>query len=423
MGIFMWKQSVNWLRHHWSGVVMLAVLLGSFVSAPVQGAAATRVDARAAVMIDQQTGQVLYAQNATKRYPVASVTKILTLLVIEDDIAHHRLDWEQKIKIDHAVAKLANDWRFSNVQLNEGESYTVKSLVESMMIVSADGSAEALALASAGSTQAFNQKMQKMAHRAGVTDAKIYNMIGLSNGELGRYGLKGVDKDAENLFSAQDMAKIAAYLLNHYPDVTKLTSQKFVNFRVTDGQEEQMININAMLPENGVAAKGGEIDGLKTGLTDKAGNCFVGSGTFANRRIITVVLHAPGEFNNQFTQTQKMLDIVMNRATPVTLTKVQQLSAQVQTVKVAHGHHRHQTGVKINSTVVWVPKQLATAKHWPAKLKVRSDQDTIAHRQVRAPVKAGQRVGTITLQLAGMPDFTLPAWATTSVAKHHWWQF
>ena len=73
--------------------------------------------------------------------------------------------------------------------------------------------------------------------------------------------------------------------------------------------------------------------------------------------------------------------------------------------------------------MVWVPKQLATAKHWPAKLKVRSDQDTIAHRQVRAPVKAGQRVGTITLQLAGMPDFTLPAWATTSVAKHHWWQF
>ena len=83
---------------------MLAVLLGSFVSAPVQGAAATRVDARAAVMIDQQTGQVLYAQNATKRYPVASVTKILTLLVIEDDIAHHRLDWEQK-------SKLTTRWR------------------------------------------------------------------------------------------------------------------------------------------------------------------------------------------------------------------------------------------------------------------------------------------------------------------------
>ena len=142
------------------------------------------------------------------------------------------------------------------------------------MIVSADGSAEALALASAGSTQAFNQKMQKMAHRAGVTDAKIYNMIGLSNGELGRYGLKGVDKDAENLFSAQDMAK-SGLLVKSLPDVTKLTSQKFVNF-VTDGQEEQMININAMLPENGVAAKGGEIDGLKTGLTDKAGNCLSG---------------------------------------------------------------------------------------------------------------------------------------------------
>nr|MCG4642144.1 D-alanyl-D-alanine carboxypeptidase [Bifidobacterium bifidum] len=79
----------------------------------------------------------------------------------------------------------ANDWRFSNVPLNEGESYTIKSLVDSMMLVSADGSAEALALADAGSVAKFNAKMQQVAKEAGVTDAKIYNMIGLSNGDLG----------------------------------------------------------------------------------------------------------------------------------------------------------------------------------------------------------------------------------------------
>ncbi|MCT3441576.1 D-alanyl-D-alanine carboxypeptidase, partial [Limosilactobacillus fermentum] len=143
------------------------------------------VDARAAITIDAETGQVLYEKNATKRYPIASVIKILTLAVIEQDIEQGKLKWDQKIKISKEVAKVANDWRFSNVQLNEGESYTVKSLVESMMIVSADGSAEALALASAGSTAAFNQKMQAVAKEAGVTDAKIYNMIGLANGDLG----------------------------------------------------------------------------------------------------------------------------------------------------------------------------------------------------------------------------------------------
>lgn len=142
------------------------------------------VAAKAAIAMDAKTGQILYQKNAQKRYPVASTIKILTLAVIEKDIQAHKLSWDQKVTISHPVAVMANDWRFSNVPLNEGESYTIKSLVDSMMLVSADGSAEALALADAGSVAKFNAKMQQVAKEAGVTDAKIYNMIGLSNGDL-----------------------------------------------------------------------------------------------------------------------------------------------------------------------------------------------------------------------------------------------
>ncbi|MFR0771886.1 MAG: serine hydrolase [Limosilactobacillus pontis] len=99
--------------------------------------------ARAAYAIDAQTGQVLYQKNANKVYPIASLTKILTLAVIED-IRDHRLSWKQKVKI--RGSKVANDWHL-NVQLNAGEEYSIRQLAESMMIVSADGSAEALALA------------------------------------------------------------------------------------------------------------------------------------------------------------------------------------------------------------------------------------------------------------------------------------
>lgn len=187
-------------------VVTLTTVLAT--SAGAVANASSTVDARAAITIDAETGQVLYEKNATKRYPIASVIKILTLAVIEQDIEQGKLKWDQKIKISKEVAKVANDWRFSNVQLNEGESYTVKSLVESMMIVSADGSAEALALASAGSTAAFNQKMQAVAKEAGVTDAKIYNMIGLANGDLGEMRLKNVSKKAENQLSAKDVARL-----------------------------------------------------------------------------------------------------------------------------------------------------------------------------------------------------------------------
>ena len=138
-------------------VVTLTTVLAT--SAGAVANASSTVDARTAITIDAETGQALYEKNATKRYPIASVIKILTLAVIEQDIEQGKLKWDQKIKISKEVAKVANDWRFSNVQLNEGESYTVKSLVESMMIVSADGSAEALALASAGSTAAFKAGM------------------------------------------------------------------------------------------------------------------------------------------------------------------------------------------------------------------------------------------------------------------------
>ena len=228
-------------------VVTLTTVLAT--SAGAVANASSTVDARAAITIDAETGQVLYEKNATKRYPIASVIKILTLAVIEQDIEQGKLKWDQKIKISKEVAKVANDWRFSNVQLNEGESYTVKSLVESMMIVSADGSAEALALASAGSTAAFNQKMQAVAKEAGVTDAKIYNMIGLANGDLGEMRLKNVSKKAENQLSAKDVAKIARYLVEKYPSVLEITKQKFVNFQVSDSQQYEMVNINSMLPQ------------------------------------------------------------------------------------------------------------------------------------------------------------------------------
>lgn len=418
----MWNKLRRYFRRAAKPLLLLVVLLAGFLAVPLSaGAASKKVNARAAIMIDQKTGQVLYSKNATKTYPVASVTKILTLLVIEDDIAHGRLHWNTKVKIDHSVAKLSTNWRFSNVELKEGHSYTVKALVESMMIVSADGSAEALALASAGSTKAFNKKMQTMAIKAGVTDAKIYNMIGLSNGELGKYGLKGVSKNAENLFSASDMAKISAYLLNHYPSVTKITSKTTATFKISDSSEYQMTNINAMLPNNGVAAKNGTIDGLKTGSTDKAGYCFVGSGTFNGRRVITVVLHVPGSFNNQFTQTQKMIDLVLSKLQPVKLKSISQLSSSVAKVKVAHGQKKS-VAVEIKPTTVWVPSSMVNQKHWKATLKLRDDIDTIGHKQIRAGIKKGERLGTVTIHIKGAKDVKLPVYAKESVKKvKHWW--
>lgn len=268
------------------------------------------VNAKAAVTIDTKTGRVLYSQNAQQKMPVASVIKILTLAVIERDIARGHLSWKQRVKISKPVAKIANDWHFSNVELDAGHRYRIRDLANSMMIVSADGSAAALAQADAGSTAKFNRKMQEVAHQAGVHHAKIYNMIGLDNGSLGRLKLKHVSNSAENQLSALDIAKISRYLITKYPDSLSIMKANHVNFQVNDQQQYDLVNINMMLPGNPFAPRGWEVDGLKTGTTDKAGNCFAGTEKHGNKRYITVVLNVPGDYNAQFATTIAMLQDV-----------------------------------------------------------------------------------------------------------------
>lgn len=375
--------------------------------------AAFQMDARAAYAIDAESGQVLYQKNATKRYPIASVIKILTLGVILQDIRNHHLKWDQKIKITPAVAKMADDWHFSNVPLVDGEEYTVRQLVDSMMLVSADGSTEALALADAGSTAAFNKKMMAFAKKAGVTDIKIYNMIGLPNRDLGEHKLKGVDKDAENLLSAKDVALISKYLVEQYPETLDITKQKFANFDVTKDQQYLMTNVNALLPQNGFAPKNGEIDGLKTGNTDRAGKCIVSTGTFAGRRIILVALHTKGEWNDQSKMQQDFYNKLVDEYQPVEIKKVSDLSAKLTSVKVKNGKNKNKANIKLTKkTTVWLPKDMKLQATKPTLRVQENDQ-----KQLTAPVKKNQQVGSIKLHIPGLPDFNIPVSASQSVAK------
>ena len=375
--------------------------------------AAFQMDARAAYAIDAESGQVLYQKNATKRYPIASVIKILTLGVILQDIRDHHLKWDQKIKITPAVAKMADDWHFSNVPLVNGEEYTVRQLVDSMMLVSADGSTEALALADAGSTAAFNKKMMAFAKKAGVTDIKIYNMIGLPNGDLGKHKLKSVNKDAENLLSAKDVALISKYLVEKYPETLDITKQKFANFDVTKDQQYLMTNVNALLPQNGFAPKNGEIDGLKTGNTDRAGKCIVSTGTFAGRRIILVALHTKGEWNDQSKMQQDFYNKLVDEYQPVEIKKVSDLSAKLTSVKVKNGKNKNKTNIKLaKKTTVWLPKNMKLQATKPT-LRVQGDDQ----KQLTAPLKKNQQVGSIELHIPGLPDFNIPVSTSQSIAK------
>ena len=386
--------------------------LGGFAQADSN--AFYQMKARSAYAIDADTGQVLYEKNAKKTYPIASVTKILTLAVIEQDIRDHQLSWNQKIKISPSVAQMANDPRCSNVQLNAGESYTVKQLVDSMMLVSADGSTEALALADAGSTAAFNKKMQQVARKAGVHDAKIYNMVGLPNSYMGAHALKGVDKDAENLFSARDLGLISQYVIKKYPETLKITSTKFADFDVSADHKEHMVNINALLPQNGAAPKDWNIDGLKTGNTDAAGKCIVSTGTYAGRRVIVVALHTKGDWKDQSKMQKEFYEALANTYQPVTLNNMKALPKKLRTHHVVHAKKQRSTTVKlVKATPVWMPKGATWQQARPTFKLDRSHKS--AAGQLTAPLKKGEQVGWIVLHPAGMPAMKVPVASTTTI--------
>ncbi len=386
--------------------------LGGFAQADSN--AFYQMKARSAYAIDADTGQVLYEKNAKKTYPIASVTKILTLAVIEQDIRDHQLSWNQKIKISPSVAQMANDPRCSNVQLNAGESYTVKQLVDSMMLVSADGSTEALALADAGSTAAFNKKMQQVARKAGVHDAKIYNMVGLPNSYMGAHALKGVDKDAENLFSARDLGLVSQYVIKKYPETLKITSTKFADFDVSADHKEHMVNINALLPQNGAAPKDWNIDGLKTGNTDAAGKCIVSTGTYAGRRVIVVALHTKGDWKDQSKMQKEFYEALANTYQPVTLNNMKALPKKLRTHHVVHAKKQHSTTVKlVKATPVWMPKGATWQQARPTFKLDRSHKS--AAGQLTAPLKKGEQVGWIVLHPAGMPAMKVPVASTTTI--------
>lgn len=334
------------------GLFLIMCLLATVVK-PRQARAAM-INSRAAMLVDAETGQVIYQQNADQQLPVASVSKLLTACVIEDEIAAHQLHWQQKVKISKAVAAVSSDPNYSAIGLQAGQSYTVRDLFDAMMVKSADGAALALSMANGDSIKQFNAKLLKKARQIGMKDVKIVNAIGLRNGDLKQLQQPKTSKNAENAMSARNVAVLTRYLIKHYPQILKVTSRPQQNFTIASGQVFLADNSNQMLPGKPYAVPDVVIDGLKTGTSDQAGACFVSTGTYQGRRLITVVLGAnqndPGD---RFVQTQRLYQYLSSDVRLQTLT----LSRQQAVKQVVRGDKR-QIKVKAAPLKVWQPADI-----------------------------------------------------------------
>lgn len=338
---------------------------------------------KSAIAIDSKSGQVLYAKNANKTLPIASMTKLVTVYLTLTALKNKKLTWQTKIEPTPAIIKVANNSEYSNVPLKKGHLYTIRQLFQATLIESANGAAMCLAQAVAGSQQAFVKKMRAQLKDWGINDAKIYTVCGLPNGNLGKDAYPGINKNAENTMSAKDMAIVAQKLISTYPAVLKTTRIAHMNFK--DGKKTTpMANFNWMLKGLSQYDPTLKVDGLKTGTTDAAGACFTGTIKKEGSRIITVVMgarHRDGTDPARFIQTKKLMHYLFANYTPVILNKNAVLN-KAKSVKVNDGDNfTTKVGLQ-KKTVVWDPND-----HKPVV-------GTLTKKTVNAPVNKGQIVSS-----------------------------
>ncbi|KHL97187.1 hypothetical protein QW71_02840 [Paenibacillus sp. IHB B 3415] len=268
------------------------------------------LQAKSAILLDVETGQILYQSDADIAYPPASMSKMMTEYIVLTEIKSGRLSWEDQV----TVSKRAQDTVGSKVFLAEGDTHTVRELFTAMAVGSANDASIALAEHIAGSEEAFAMRMNVTAKELQLTKAQFINATGLGRMDMSEeYRPGGVE--GETIMSARDAAFLALAIQREHPDFFEFSSLPSYQFRARDTQP--IINYNWMLEGNSsvtslrsYAYEG--LDGMKTGYTDQAGYCFTGTAERDGTRLISVVMGTSSE-SMRFTQTRKLLDFGFNQ--------------------------------------------------------------------------------------------------------------
>ena len=245
------------------------------------------VDAKAIILIDAETGKVLYEENSTESLPIASMSKMMTQYLVLDSIQNGSLSWDSEYSPSEYVREMTSESAVVRLGMLNNRTYTVKELFTAMTVISANDAAIALAEMVSGSEEAFVDLMNKQAKDFKLKKTTFYNASGLDGDYVGK------SKDETNLSSAKDVSMIARQLISKHPDVLDFT--KITDFTTTDGN--RLWSTNFMLQGMPMAVR--EIDGMKTGYTEMAGPCFTGTGVFDGRRIISVVMGVDADGNDK----------------------------------------------------------------------------------------------------------------------------
>ena len=334
--------------------------------------AAPAIAARSWLLYDFDSGQTLAASKPAERVEPASLTKLMTAYLVFSALKQKKLSGDQQVKVSERALKAEGSRMF----IEPNRPVTVDELLRGMVVQSGNDACIALAETVAGSEEAFVAAMNREAQRLGMTGTLFANSTGLPH--------------AQHYSTAQDLALLAAAVIRDFPERYSLYSQK--QFRYNSITQ---VNRNRLLWSDPT------VDGLKTGYTENAGYCLVSSARRGERRMVSVVLGATSE-SARAAESQKLLNHGFQAYDGVRLYGADQA---VTTIRVWKG--------TVNMVQAGFARDLHVALPKGASDKLKATIESV--QPLLAPVRAGQRVGTLKLRLDNQPYGEFPVVALEDV--------
>ena len=317
-------------------------------------------NAKSAILIEKDTGTMIYDKNVHEKLSPASMTKIMTLLLIMEALDNGKIQLDEKVRISEHAASMGG----SQIFLEAGEEMTVNDLIKGVAIASGNDASVALAERIAGSEEAFVKKMNEKVEELGLEDTKFQNPTGLS---------------AENHYStAYDMAIIAQHLLNH-EEITDYTSVYEDYLRKGQDDEFWLVNTNKL-----VKFYPG-VDGLKTGYTSEAKYCLTATAKKNGMRVIAVVMGAESP-KKRNSIVSNMLDYSFQHYETTSLFKKNQQVTNLNLLKAEN----HKINIVTSQPISTVHKKGEKADKITTSVKL--------NQTIVPPLKKGEQVGTMVVK-------------------------
>jgi D-alanyl-D-alanine carboxypeptidase (penicillin-binding protein 5/6) len=357
-------------------------------SGPVSAAVANSPKGyTAAIVLERSTGRVLFEDNADKPLPTASMAKMMTLLITMDQIREGNLKYDTPATISARASKMGG----SQVYLRAGSVWPVKNLLIATMVHSANDAAMALAEKVAGSAESFVDMMNARAEELGLKNTRFYDP----------HGLPPSDPSMNNVMSARDLAILGQELMK-YDFMRKLAVIPEMEFR--NATLQRIYNPNRLLRFYEGAT------GIKTGYSGPAGFSVTASAKRSNMELVCVVMGAKTSRGpaSSFELAAGLMNKAFLQYKMVTPVKAGAIVGQANV-----------TAGKDKTVPVAAPQDVKA-------LVKRGEEKGISVKfnggAVTAPVKKGQRVGTVVVMRGSEKLAEMPAVAAGDVEKQGWWK-